>query len=231
MDVVYLLGTGSGWQNNEFRFSVRSVEKYLLDFRDIYSVGYCPSFAKGIINVDVQDSTKDRPAFNTYTKLMAVCRMDKVSDDFILMNDDFILRQQMKTSDIKFWYDMTLETYLQYYKRNADGRYYARIEETLDYLVQNGMSTKRFSLHYPIIINKEKFLTHMSKLDWNNKEYVTRTIYGNAIGEEGVRMDDCKTNDPEIAMEFPCFSLKPGVMMQMKHYLMREFPVKSKYEQ
>ena len=36
IDVVYVLGTGSKWHNNEIRFSLRALEKNLRDYRHIY---------------------------------------------------------------------------------------------------------------------------------------------------------------------------------------------------
>ena len=44
IDIVYALGSGSKWDNNELRYSLRSLEKNFLDLRNIYIVGTFPHF-------------------------------------------------------------------------------------------------------------------------------------------------------------------------------------------
>jgi hypothetical protein len=44
LDLVYTLGTGSQWQNNEIRFSIRSIIKNLTGYRNIYIIGETPNF-------------------------------------------------------------------------------------------------------------------------------------------------------------------------------------------
>lgn len=46
IDLVYILGSGSQWRNNELRFSLRSVQKNLKGYRNIYIVGENPGFLK-----------------------------------------------------------------------------------------------------------------------------------------------------------------------------------------
>ena len=58
MDVVYILGTGSTSNDNEIRYSLRSIEKYLIGFNVVYIVGECPKFLKGIIHLDFRPTKK-----------------------------------------------------------------------------------------------------------------------------------------------------------------------------
>ena len=39
MDVVYILGKGSVWKDNEIRYSLRSIEKHLTGFDRVFIVG------------------------------------------------------------------------------------------------------------------------------------------------------------------------------------------------
>ncbi len=41
IDLVYILGKGSKWSDNEIRFSLRSIEKYF-DYRKIFIIGEKP---------------------------------------------------------------------------------------------------------------------------------------------------------------------------------------------
>ena len=46
-DVVYPIGQGSSWKNNELRFSLRSIEKYGINVGKLFIVGELPDFLLG----------------------------------------------------------------------------------------------------------------------------------------------------------------------------------------
>ena len=43
MDIVYILGNGSKFNNEEIRYSLRSLEKFV-NFDRVFIVGECPKF-------------------------------------------------------------------------------------------------------------------------------------------------------------------------------------------
>ena len=51
LDVVYVLGTGSSWDNNEIRFSIRSVLKNLPGIGRIIIIGEKSSGLKGFVYI------------------------------------------------------------------------------------------------------------------------------------------------------------------------------------
>ena len=53
VDLVYVLGKGSRWQDNELRFSLRSVSKNLSNVGQIFIVGQIPDFVKNCVHVPV----------------------------------------------------------------------------------------------------------------------------------------------------------------------------------
>jgi hypothetical protein len=55
IDIVYVLGTGSNWSDNEIRFSLRSVFKNLTNIGQIFIVGEKPAGLKGFIHIDHPD--------------------------------------------------------------------------------------------------------------------------------------------------------------------------------
>ena len=44
MDILYVIGKGSEWNNNELRFSLRSIAKYGKNIDRVFIVGYKPDF-------------------------------------------------------------------------------------------------------------------------------------------------------------------------------------------
>ena len=90
MDILYILGTGSTWQNNEIRYSLRSVAENVKNFGKVFIVGELPSFLKNVIHIPCGDLY--RPAWkNAYAKTRLACEDPRLSDDFFFMNDDFFI--------------------------------------------------------------------------------------------------------------------------------------------
>jgi hypothetical protein len=60
-NLLYILGSGSKWQNNEIRYSIRSAEKYVGNLGRVFIVGEFPKFLsrknKKITYIEVHDFT------------------------------------------------------------------------------------------------------------------------------------------------------------------------------
>lgn len=87
-DLVYLVRSG---ENEELRYSLRSVEKHASGlFRDVWVVGVdLPDWLTGVNVLPVPDSRNKHQTMRD--KIRALCEVDAVSDEFILMNDDYFL--------------------------------------------------------------------------------------------------------------------------------------------
>lgn len=105
VDIVIPLGVGSLWQDNELRFCLRSISKYLTDYGQIFIIGDCPDFIQNIIHIPATDSIfrkdKDRNIFN---KLMIACEQNEISESFLFMNDDHYLLSDLVASEIPYYY-------------------------------------------------------------------------------------------------------------------------------
>ena len=55
IDVVYVLGKGTKWNDNEIRFSLRSLAKNVTGIRNVYIVGERPDFLKRVIHISYPD--------------------------------------------------------------------------------------------------------------------------------------------------------------------------------
>lgn len=90
MDVVYVIGTGSQWQDNELRYSLRSIERYAIGLGDVYIVGdKLPHFInpERVHYLQYSDVAGDPPALNVYRKIAHVFSMGYF-DKFLLSSDD-----------------------------------------------------------------------------------------------------------------------------------------------
>lgn len=233
MDIVYPIGRGSQWYNNELRFSLRSVEKHLKGFQNIYIVGLKPNFCKNVIHAPyVEIHEKER---NIMEKVKLACSIPELSEDFIFMNDDHLICKDIEAKDIGFYYSMTIEEMIL--KRNAGFKYRAAMENTIKNL--EGKPHLYYDIHTPIIYNKQKFVEVMDFANWEVKHgNVVKSLYANSVDVEPIEMGDIKINgrfteqDLETKFEerlFISYSDR-AICNSFKNILLKKYPNKSKYE-
>lgn len=191
IDLVYILANASKWQNNEIRYSLRSVEKNMEPTGRVYIVGFLPKFAepREISHIDVQDNYTNKLR-NAARKIKAACSTPAVSDRFILMNDDFFITRKM--SEIKPWSKGSLKA-SEARHNTKKGYYYAAIRQTRKFLEEAGIKNPiDFEIHAPIIIDKNKFLEIDKKFNMEESGLLFRSIYGNMTNAKGEPIKDVK---------------------------------------
>lgn len=162
MDAVYILGTGSLSQNEELRYSVRSLARHMLDLRDVYIVGEPADFLPSVIHIPAQDSYP-RAWQNALHKTRLACALEQISDEFLLMNDDFFMLSDFLGSEFPF-----------YALKNSDGG-------------PNGRHS--FAVHCPIRLKKEWYLKMPISVELSGHRS-PRSFYANFFGAPPVFVDD-----------------------------------------
>lgn len=223
IDIVYPLGIGSRWNNNELRYSLRSVEKNLTAVRKVFLIGQNPEWIKNVVHIPYPDD-KNVPDENIRYKILAACDDKRISNDFLFMNDDHYILKQFQADKFPFYYADLFKTY---FKRGD--QYGIRCRNSYRYLIDNNYSTKFYDIHYPIIYNKSKFRQIFSNLKPKYSGYVLKSLYGNMTNPISTKIVDCKFDGiPKETM--PCFSTLPTVSPKVAEFLKTTFPNKSKYE-
>jgi hypothetical protein len=177
IDVVYILrNNGTRWMDNEIKYSIRALEKNVR-FGKLWIVGGCPKFIDkekiGYIKAEDPYSNKLR---NAVHKISLACREQGVSEDFILMNDDFFFLRRVE--EIKSFNKGKLSASKKNHSTHG-GYYYRAISDTLETLRDMGVQEPiDFEVHYPIVFNKQKFLKTMEKIS-EEEGILFRSIYGN----------------------------------------------------
>lgn len=188
--IIIPLGTGSRWNNLELRYCLRSIEKHLIGYDDVFIVGDHPDWLRNVIHIpcyDQGDKTYDKER-NIYTKIMAAIADERVTDDFLFMNDDHFLLQGYEAGKFPYYYDSTLNCYLTVtdYKHS--------VKNTLEWA--NGALVGNFDVHAPIIYNKLDFTFYMPNADWTKRfGYCIKSMYCDIKGIIGVRYPDLKINE------------------------------------
>ena len=180
MDVVYICRSGP---NEELRYSIRSVEKNL-PHNNIWVIGQSPEWYKGSF-IEVKNVNSKYP--NARANLDALIRSKLITEDFILMNDDFFIMRPIEK--ISYFYEGTL---LERAERNelltTTGAYTQLLYNTHDKLVKMGIEEPlNYEMHIPIIMNKKKL-----KEVLKHKACLWRSLYGNIYEVGGTDREDVK---------------------------------------
>lgn len=190
IDVVIPLGRGSEY-NHELRYSLRGIEKYLSNYRNIIVVGECPSFLKNVIHIPMQDLSNKQ--HNIMLKVLAACNDERVSDKFLFWNDDFFLLKPVDAVNYPYYHNGYL--YNQMLKRSPNDYYTMSMANTYNAL--NNPSSMHFDIHCPIVYDKAAVKQIMGKYDWTIRHgYIVKSLYANNLGIEGEKMGDCKIDKP-----------------------------------
>lgn len=236
IDVVYCVGRGSLWNDLEIRYSLRSMEKHLSEFRNVWIIGHCPDFLKNVNHISYPDDQRCKEA-NIYRKILRACQQPEISEDFLFCNDDHFLLSDVDTANFPYYYRTDLGSYALRFKRG--NRYRIAIVNAYRALRERGHSLNSFDVHCPILYNKQKFLDTMPQYDWTQKvTYIIKSMYANTNGIVGERVVDCKVNTQISSDEIRAiiknrkfFSMgNGGIGNAMKEVLQELYPVPSKYE-
>jgi hypothetical protein len=226
LDVVIPLGTGSRLKNFELRFCLRSIEKYLSGYRNVYIVGERPEWLQNVTHIPKPDIADRVPDFNIMEKVSVACVDNEVSEDFIFFNDDHFLLKPFEAATFPYYYDGDLDTYVK--NRGLDG-YGRRANNSLKTLQTLDLPRKYFDIHTPIVYNKEVFLKHVTAQDWTGDGFIIKSLYANSLKIEGVSMKDNKINRPPQEHDL-MFSTFPHIKSSVTRFLMEQFPEMSKFE-
>jgi hypothetical protein len=190
MDVVYICRNG---ENEELRYSIRSVEKNL-PHANIWVVGGKPKWYNGKYIQVTQNRSKFQ---NAKANMKAISKSEEISEDFVLMNDDFFILKPVKK--IEYYYGGSLVEKIKYYEATYSSSTYTNmLKRSLETLRVSGIDNpKDYAIHVPFIMNRVK-LQEILPLDisW-------RLAYGNIHGVGGkiVKTFGDKNKDVKVYMK------------------------------
>lgn len=204
-DIVIPLGTESRRGDQELKYALRAIEKYLMGYRNVFIVGHkrrwlkektkvvgtgCSYTTPGVIYIDRPDTGTEKQR-NIFLKLLAAAKDERVSETFAVWNDDHYILQPMNILDIKYWYYGTVELL----SRLATGTYQRVCVNSNNYLKSRGYGNLNFDIHTPILYKKQEFI-ELENEDWA-REHIIKSLYCNRWGKPGVEMKDLKFSSPK----------------------------------
>jgi hypothetical protein len=236
MDIVYLY-KNSG--NDEIVYSLRSLAN--LPHNKVFIVGDMPKYInpQNILYIKAEQGLNKYQ--NTTNALRLACHDDRLSDDFIVMNDDFFILKKIENPREEL--NLHKGTIAKVYERLSakyplGSGYLHGMKETETLLKNLGIKEPlSYELHTPFIFNKYKLLqmfeTYADEIA-QTKCFHKRSFYGNLYVKGSKFMKDIKVLALDNFVPTPeqkFISSSDSSYRNLKYILMQKFSKKSKYEE
>lgn len=232
MDIVYLVK--NCYTNEELTYSLRSLVN--LPHDRVIIVGGCPANINKHTLVHFPIFQGGNKYSNTTANLKTICQNKELSEDFILMNDDFFILKPVTVEDLKVCrgpIDKVLESYVYRYGTDANP-YISGMRKTKIFLQDLGIKEPiSYELHIPMVINKKKFLDMFSLPHIEGvKPLHKRTLYGNLYCKGFKEINDVKVlNEYYYPFGSDKFlSTEDNSWPRVKPFMQNLFPNKSEFE-
>ena len=181
MDFVYICRDG---ENEELRYSIRSVLNSFPEAK-VWLVGGKPEWYSGhCVPVD-QNSNKYA---NALKNLKSLCEHPEISNNFVLMNDDFFIIKKINNID-QFYNGLLSDKINRFTQITGSSMYIKKLITTNKKLIDLGIKNPiDYELHTPMPMNKPGLLDVIEKYP----ECLWRSMFGNLYNVGGTQMDDVK---------------------------------------
>lgn len=245
MDILYIIGQGSKWQDNELKYSLRSIEKNCTGVDRIFIGGYCPSFIDKSkvtflsVHDDMRLEGKHKRVMDCFERVLDSC---DIADDFLLSADDHFYVQPTDFDNYPF-YRKGISLPRKY---EVGKPYNNTLVSTRIVLEAAGLTINDFSWHGNTHFNKTLFLEPqfeaMRKISYNMQlgcelsilmlnYWLARRPF-EITDREDIKFPTDMTLESlkDMVQKRECISCASAAPDVLKKWLMTEFPYKSKYE-
>ena len=236
-DLVYVLGAGSLWDDNELRFSLRSLHAHVRGTGRLYVVGRAPRWLTNATVLQYPDkhACKER---NIMEKMAYACGHPDLTPTFLSVHDDHLALAPTAVLDIPNWRGRTLAQLAT--GINPRNHWRDAVLTTDLVLTVRGLTNWNFDVHFPMLMEKALFPKVMDEYDWKgtHRGFVVKSLYANTVGLTGPMIQDVKLTSNFTLEETvrrikgkPWFSLgshRPDI--RMRELLAALYPVSSPWE-
>lgn len=234
-DLVYTVKDGNN--NEQLKWSLRSVNKFAPEYGNVWVVGGRPDFLSNEIK-SIRTTQTKTSIENVGKNIIAVCKNEGVAENFILMNDDFVLTRKIDEWDLRSLSKGRLQDqYDMYYKTQP--MYANAINNTIELLgmIFPGMRTfENYGLHLPFVINKKRYMEIIESPFIDNyihdkKQIMWRSLYGNMNCIDAEHVNDVKLYEDGIPnTEWISLPHDYSGFKTLNEWLKNNMPEKCKYE-
>lgn len=167
LDVCIPLGSRSYKNYTELKFCLRSIEKHLKGYSNVFIIGVLPDWIKNVTNIPAEDDARNRfRDRNIVNKITAACKDARVSENILVVHDDHFLLEDIEAKAFPYVHHGPINI--------AGGQYGYTKQNTIGVLGE----VNDHDSHCPILLNKKKFLNSVPTVDWTKwYGYLVKTLY------------------------------------------------------
>jgi hypothetical protein len=195
VDVVYVMArqARSGSSTAELRYSLRTLTN--LPHDRVFISGWTPDWTTNVVSVETrQGKTKWQNALDNLTAVL-----DDVSDEFVLMNDDFFIMEPFERIPVLHRGPIG--------ESNRSSGYQKARNSVKAFLVEQGVAEPlSYELHIPFVYNRHLLKEALDRAEGRLVAGYQRTLYGNLHRIGGEFMDDCKVTSNSQNLDTPFLS-------------------------
>lgn len=232
--LVYLLGSGSRYDDTELRISLRSAARHFPPSH-VVVVGECPDWMQRVQHVPTRDRYGIKEA-NTWHKLATAVEFGNLGPSFTLMADDFVFLRPFDVLPVHHRGDLGRDRDI----RGVDG-YYRRLRTkcAASLRVAGIPEPKDFDVHFPMTMATDKAREMFATFGGSGQRFLLCSMYANATGARGTMIAEptkCNTWSPawvdRIRASVGLLSLSDPQIdrAEVRRWLFNEFPDRSPFE-
>lgn len=234
-DLVIPLGKGSKHNNFELRYCLRSIQKHLTNYGQLFIVGEFPNFLNSEAVHIQQPFVSGNPARNIAMNLLEASRDERLSENFLFLNDDYLFTAPTDAATYPTYHKGDLANTV----RHNVTDYRKHLLVTIKHLQGLGLSTTDYDVHYPTTFNKEKLRAVIEQTDFNRSfGIILKSLYFNTYPTEAQQRTDCKQLQIKPLEQWQAYVKTTEVFSiadtcinpTFKNFLAETFPEKSKWE-
>lgn len=244
VDCLYILGVGSKWDNNELRYSLRSLERFCPDVSRVFVVGANPGFLSSeVVYVPKKDASHNKE-YNIAEKLYWSFLKTDLSDDVLFLNDDHFLLAPLDPATYPYYHRGPLLDHIRTGKIGST--YRMSLVYTHNMLSNRRVPAVHFDVHTPIRYNRHLFMrlekTWEMSARMGRSGYVVKSSYcnlNNILARPEHKLTDCKINGAVKGVDdvkrivrgrhvFSCDD--DAINLGVSEFLAETFPEKSRFE-
>lgn len=240
MDFVYLFKDDPEHESEELRYSLRSLQN--IPHGNVFFAGEVPAWIQNVVHIPVEQSGEKKE--NVRANLFAAAKDEQLSDDFVLMNDDFFIMKPLDAlPNLNF--GTMRDVIAHYHSRYPEiTPYMQSMIELYELLKSKGYDEPiSYELHVPMVMNKHNIRTLIDDSEGIYSHF--RSYYGNVFNVGGEAVPDVKlflkpvhnnpayVADPEVYVRAQTFLSGSGITFRdgtLGDFLRNAFPEKSPYE-
>ena len=236
IDVLYIVGNGSLYGDEELRYSLRSLDKFGRNVGRLFITGKCPSFVDQTKVTFLPELDIGCPAINHWWKVDQTFRKTDIGDRALLMYDDIFFCKPVDCAKYPWRWRGLLPI------ERPEGEYRRSLYNAGAWLQKNNYPLINYGLHQPCIYEKDKFLSmekDFEELKLSDVGMSPRSVYANRFVEGKTKtehMEDLKIrssvdNVDNLLKHRDCFSIADDCLDgPVQLWLDKNLPERSQWE-